>query len=263
MINDQNLYYTDSGGDGLPVLACHATMLDSVTLEPLTAKIAAAGYRVIAFDQRHHGQTISNGEPFTYSDLGDDLLGLADHLGIDKFALLGEGTGGIIGLLAAVSAPERFCAVILIGVSTHAPAHGEADAIKAVVRAWCRGGPHSEIYRRVAERATATPEDAADLVARWQATAWDEFGPFGEATASRTGFTEQLGVITCPALVINASEDIHCPVIVGRDVAEHLGGTTKFVPIKHKRHCLTFAFRPEVSDETVAWLASCSVPNAA
>ena len=156
MINDQNLYYTDSGGDGLPVFACHATMRDSVTLEPLTSKIAAAGYRVIAFDQRHYGQTVSNGESFTYSDMADDLLGLADRLGIDKFALLGEGTGDMIGLLAAVSAPERFCAVILIGVSTHAPAYGEADAIKVVVRAWCRGGPPSEIYRRVAECATAT-----------------------------------------------------------------------------------------------------------
>lgn len=252
--NNQQIHYTDSGGDGPAVIATHATLMDIVTLEPLTEKVAAAGYRVVAFDQRHHGKTVSDGSSFSYDDMSGDLLGLADHLGIERFALLVEGSGGMIGMRAAFSAPERVWAAVLIGVSHMAPVSGEADTIKAVIDAWCQEGPRSEIYKQVAKYATATDEDAENLLERWHSTAWSEYGPFGVATASRDGFGDRLATATFPTLCLNASEDVHCSPAIGKDLSERLGGESKFVTIDHPRHCLTFAFRPEVADESVAWL---------
>lgn len=50
-VNGQSIFYTDQGDPAGPVvLATHATLMDSVSLEKLTEPIAAAGFRVITFD---------------------------------------------------------------------------------------------------------------------------------------------------------------------------------------------------------------------
>ncbi|MFH1487169.1 MAG: alpha/beta hydrolase [Chloroflexota bacterium] len=44
-----------------------------------------------------------------------DIVGLLDHLNIDKIVYVGEPSGGIVGLLFALAHPERLHALVLIG----------------------------------------------------------------------------------------------------------------------------------------------------
>jgi pimeloyl-ACP methyl ester carboxylesterase len=72
--------------------------------------------RVIAFDQRGHGET-SNVAPYTFEVMVDDLLRLLDVLDIERCDLLGHSLGGMIALRALLARPDRFTSLILMDTS--------------------------------------------------------------------------------------------------------------------------------------------------
>lgn len=160
-VNGQSIFYTDQGDPEQPaVLATHATLMDTVSLEKLTEAIAAAGFRVITFDLRGHGQTVYDKTPYMIENMAADALALADHLGVERFTLLGEGQGAVLALRTALAAPERVERLVLIGATAGAPDDAENDALHAAMDVWCTLGPNPEVYGLVATFATATPEDA-------------------------------------------------------------------------------------------------------
>lgn len=55
-------------------------------------------YRVIAFDQRWHGRGIRS-EKFCFEDCADDVVAVADALGVDRFTVVGYSMGGAIAQL--------------------------------------------------------------------------------------------------------------------------------------------------------------------
>lgn len=56
-------------------------------------------YRVITFDQRWHGRGIRC-DKFSLADCADDVVAVADALGVDKFTVVGYSMGGAIAQLA-------------------------------------------------------------------------------------------------------------------------------------------------------------------
>lgn len=55
-------------------------------------------YRVITFDQRWHGRGIRC-DKFRFEDCADDVVAVADALGVDKFTVVGYSMGGAIAQL--------------------------------------------------------------------------------------------------------------------------------------------------------------------
>ena len=66
-----------------------------------------AHYRVIVMDSRGHGRSSRNEQPYGYDLMASDVLGLMDHLKIQKAAIVGWSDGAIIGLDIAMHHPER------------------------------------------------------------------------------------------------------------------------------------------------------------
>ncbi len=253
-INGQQINYID-GGAGPVIIATHATLMDLVSLEPVTARLVAAGYRVVAFDLRGHGKTVYDQQPYDYLDVAGDVIGLADHLDVDRFTFFGEGQGAVVALRTALRAPDRVRALALLGPTADAASDGENAALDTAMDMWCADGP-TLLWRNIAEHATATPEDAAALVARWESSAWRDYRPAANALATRTRFVDQLTTITCPALIMHGTADYYVPIQLGQEVAENLGGPTKFVPIKTDRQAITIAFDRRVADQLITWLHS-------
>ena len=56
-------------------------------------------FRVIAMDMRGHGRGIRSEGPFRLDECADDVAALADHLGIDRCAVVGYSMGGAVGQL--------------------------------------------------------------------------------------------------------------------------------------------------------------------
>lgn len=71
--------------------------------------LLAADYRVLRLDARGCGQTSvpPAGSVYTFDQLANDAIGLMDALGIDRVHWVGESSGGIVGMTAALNHPQR------------------------------------------------------------------------------------------------------------------------------------------------------------
>ena len=103
--------YEDSGGKGVPIIFSHGLFMDHAMFVPQVARFAPER-RCISWDERGHGETVWNGGAFTYWDSARDLLALMDALGIERAIHVGMSQGGLLGMRAAILAPERFVGIV-------------------------------------------------------------------------------------------------------------------------------------------------------
>src|SRR5208283_3966716 len=112
------LWFTDTGGKGVPLVLLHPHTGTSAVWERQDKSFSRAGYRVIAFDRRGWGKSMANAatgpQPGT---IAGDLDALADYLKLDRFHLLGLAAGGFAALDYAAWRPERLRSLV-IGAST-------------------------------------------------------------------------------------------------------------------------------------------------
>lgn len=78
-----------------------------------TAQRLADRYTCVLPDNRECGRTGPSPEPFTLTDLADDLLALMTELGHERFLLVGTSMGGMVSQEVIIRAPERVVAAVL------------------------------------------------------------------------------------------------------------------------------------------------------
>ena len=125
------LWFTDTGGNGEPVVLLHANTGTTEAWEPQVAAFSKAGYRVIAFDRRGWGR--SEADPTTGTQPGhvsEDLHALADFLSLQRFHLVGVAGGGFIALDYAASHPDRLSSLV-VGASTGSVSDPEIQEFSA------------------------------------------------------------------------------------------------------------------------------------
>lgn len=87
------------GPPGAPVLILvHALATTAALSWYPSMQALSEHYRVIAFDQRWHGRGIRS-ERFRLEDCADDVVAVADALGVDRFTVVGYSMGGAIAQL--------------------------------------------------------------------------------------------------------------------------------------------------------------------
>jgi pimeloyl-ACP methyl ester carboxylesterase len=121
----------DDVGSGAPILLLHGFS----TSRRLNWKLPgwydvlnAAGYRVIAFDARGHGQSEkpSDVEAYRPEGIAGDAIRLMDHLGLRKACVFGYSMGGRNAAWLLAKHAGRFDAVIIGGTGLNLLAPGEA-----------------------------------------------------------------------------------------------------------------------------------------
>jgi pimeloyl-ACP methyl ester carboxylesterase len=111
-VSGARIWFKDTGGNGVPVIFLHAATGTVRNWEKQIPVFTAAGYRVIAFDRRGWGRTITpaDAQPGTAAD---DLENLRKFLGIDRFHAVGTAAGGFVALDYALSFPERLRSLVI------------------------------------------------------------------------------------------------------------------------------------------------------
>ncbi len=98
--------------------------------------------RVLAYDQRGHGES-SNQGPYTLYTLIADLINFLDTLGISRCHILGHSLGGMVVMRALLAHAERFCSAILMDTAPYPPglipANIRAQLNDIVVTEGCEG----------------------------------------------------------------------------------------------------------------------------
>src|SRR5712691_10004316 len=134
-INDQRIRLDDTGGDGPPVILAHGFLMDRTMFAPQVSALSGE-FRVITWDERGFGETEFDGKPFTYWDSAGDCLGLLDHLGIEQAVVGGMSQGGFLSLRAALLAPERVRALVLLDTAADAETPETIAANQGMLDMW-------------------------------------------------------------------------------------------------------------------------------
>lgn len=111
------LYYTDDGPkDADPVILLHGFAVNADLNWRRTGfidRLLREGYHVIAMDLRGHGLSDHPTEEAKYGKpVADDVIELADQLGLEKFHLIGYSIGGVVAIRVAVDHPDRVLKLI-------------------------------------------------------------------------------------------------------------------------------------------------------
>ena len=106
-----------------PVVLLHGVTGHARSWDAL-ARDLSADFRVIALDQRGHGDSdrAPDGD-YRVATMAGDLTGFVDALGLERFALVGHSMGGRVGIAYAdghAARIERIC-IVDIGPEIHAP----------------------------------------------------------------------------------------------------------------------------------------------
>jgi len=112
-IGDLKVRYLDWGGDGQPLLALHG-LASTAHWYDIVAPLLRDRYRIIAPDQRGHGQTTSAPSGYDWLTLSQDLAGLLDHVGLGEVAVMGHSWGGNVATNFAANFPDRVKRLIMI-----------------------------------------------------------------------------------------------------------------------------------------------------
>jgi pimeloyl-ACP methyl ester carboxylesterase len=112
-VNGLDMHYVEQGEGPLVILA-HGFPQTWFSWHHQIPAIAAAGYRVVAFDQRGMGQTSAPTDPAEYDvpHTAGDLVGLLDHLGEQTAIFAGLDFGLFAIYDMAYHHPERMTAII-------------------------------------------------------------------------------------------------------------------------------------------------------
>jgi pimeloyl-ACP methyl ester carboxylesterase len=245
--------------------------------EEFCRMLAAAGFRVVRFDNRDVGRSttydgptpdwaaLAAGAPasatYLLEDMADDAVKLLDHLGIGRAHLVGASLGGMIAQTMAIRHPER-----VLSLASIMSRPGDRET----------GQPHPEAMGALFN----PPPDDREGIAEWAVENWRVIGSPGfemdaEALRARArasydrgynprGVGRQLAAIIAsgdrttdlakldlPTLVIHGEEDALIDVSGGRATAAAIRGA-KLIVIPGMGHDLPRELWPRFVDEITA-----------
>jgi 3-oxoadipate enol-lactonase len=254
-INGQRIRFDDTGGDGPPVVLSHGFLMDREMFAPQVDALAPE-FRVITWDERGFGETEFDGEPFTYWDSARDCLALLDHLGIDQAVLGGMSQGGFLSLRAALLAPDRVRALVLIDTQSGVEDPERLPAYRQMQQTWLEAGPVDELTAVVANLIIGDPVINEVWIAKWKDLPREGLGPPGDCLFDRDDITDRLGEISCPAIVFHGTADASIEIEKAEELCQALSGCRGLVRVEGGSHASNLTNPDDVNGPLLEFLRS-------
>ncbi len=230
--------------EGVPLVLVHGFGNEAHIWDDFAPRVAAH-YRVIALDQRGHGDSAHDPElRYDYDFLVADLEAVTAALGIERLVLVGHSLGGRVSMLFAGKHPERMAGLVIVDSAPEFDARGTTRIRQEVEQ---RGdgtfASVAEYARLLAHNFPAGRPDALARMARHELKQRPD-GRFerkldpefmagrrpeseAEALAREREMTkrlwEALAKIPCPTLVVRgAASDVMSPEVADKMADEVL-----------------------------------------
>ena len=220
------LHYVDEGA-GQPVILIHGVGSNLEAWEGVLDHLPTTR-RHIRCDLRGHGRSARVKGPYTLAGMAQDVVDLADHLGLNRFALAGFSLGGLIAQQIALDHPGRLDALALISTVADRTAE-ERHRVLARRDALHVGDPLDQLASSV-DRWFSPGFVAAnpDLVAARRAGAMENdpacfLAAYDVLTVNDLG--QRLNEIATPTLIITGEHDIGSNTRMARMMHERIVGS--------------------------------------
>jgi pimeloyl-ACP methyl ester carboxylesterase len=254
-VNRQRIRFEDSGGSGQPLILSHGFLMDREMFAPQVDALAPE-FRVITWDERGFGETDFDGQPFTYWDSARDCLGLLDHLGIEQAVLGGMSQGGFLSLRAALLAPERVRALVLIDTQSGTEDPDRLPAYRQMQQTWLDVGPVDELAQTIANLIIGNPELNERWIAKWRKLPRETLRAPGDTLLDRDDITDRLGEVTCPAIVFHGTADMSIEIDKAQALCRALSGCTGVVRVEGAPHASNLTHPEQVNGPLLEFLRS-------
>ena len=225
------LHYVEEGA-GEPMVLLHGHTLDLRVWDEPAPLWAAAGYRVIRYDQRGHGRSASPPAGYRFGDHAADLAALLRALDAAPAHVVGLSKGGGIALELALREPALVRSLSLVGPLV--PDHPLSPELLDSFRRFARAIRADGVERAVREvwidhpliaSAAAHPVAGARLAAMVLAFPAGEYMATARDAADRDWrAVDRLAEIAAPTLVVSGERDVPDFAAMARLVTERVPG---------------------------------------
>jgi 3-oxoadipate enol-lactonase len=265
LINGAKIYYTDTGNKNSAntITLIHGFPFNHEMWKP-QIELLEKDHRVIAYDIRGHGKSEVGDGQYSIELFVDDLIGLLDHLGIERTIVCGLSMGGYIALRLVERNPERFKALILCDTSSLADSNEAKLKRAASVKMIKNDG--LDVFAEGFLKAIFTPQSlsakiSAVEIIKSMILSNSILGVCGTllALAGRTDTTDSVSKITIPTLILVGEADTVTPPKLSQLMHEKISNS-EFYVIKDAAHMSNLENTAEFNQYLLNFLKQ-KIPN--
>lgn len=257
-VNGTELNMALAGDKTRPALFLVHSLASSHEMWGLQVPIFARHFQVIALDLRGHGASAAPPGAYTLDQLADDVVGVADHLGLDRFHFCGLSIGGLVGQSLGLRHGNRLHKLVLSSTFT-GPVNAEGkkgwdDRIAAATAQGMGGQVDGTMGRWLsAEFQNSAPRSSQMIRDVIAATPVAGFTGCALAIRDMTLEPDQLRAIKTPTLVIAGEKDPGATPAAGQRVADAIPGSA-FHVVPGGYHLCNLEFPHHFSERVLAFL---------
>ncbi|WP_193183830.1 3-oxoadipate enol-lactonase [Nisaea sediminum] len=249
--NGIRLHYRIDGPDsGRPLLLSNSLASNLYMWDPQIDALTGAGFRVIRYDSRGHGQSDAPEGPYTIEMLAEDAVALLDGLGVAKADFCGLSKGGMVGQMLGVRHADRVSKLILADTGAYMPTKEMWDGrIKTVEKGGMEAVADATLERWFTPASHQTrPSDLEKVRAMILGTPPQGFIGCSRAIQAMDQ-RGTIGAITNPTLVIVGAEDPATTPAHAKEIHGLIKGSS-YVEIPEAAHFANFE-QPELFTKAV------------
>lgn len=233
-------YYRVDGPAGAPVVTLSHPLGATLDLWDGQAAVLARQYRVLRYDVRGHGASAVPPGPYTLDQMVDDLQELLRSLDVPRTHFVGLSMGGLVGMTAALTAPETIRSLVLCDTTSDYGPGLQPMWEERIATAETQGMTDVLIERTMEIWFTAAFRDSHKPVVDRARQMLRNTDPRGYAAAIRAiadaDLSQRIRAIACPTLVVVGERDPGTPVAMARVLHERIPGS-KLVVLPNAAHC--------------------------
>lgn len=203
------LHYDVAGPADAPPLLLINSIASTRDLWARQLPALSAGYRVITYDARGHGESTAPPGEYTLAQLGQDALAVLDAAGAHTAHVCGISLGGMTAQWMGVHAPERVAGLVLANTAARIGTVESWNERIAIVREKGMSAVAEMTIPRwfSPELRERDPDTVHAFRAMIQGT--PVAGYLGCCAALRDAdLREEVAAIQCPTLVIASTDDV-------------------------------------------------------
>lgn len=211
-IKGAHIYFEVTGDpSGRPLVLLHGGLGNMADFNIILDKLPSH-FKLIGIDLRGHGKSTRGSGRLSYAQYQSDVQTVLNHLGVEKFSLLGFSDGGIVGYRMAAQSPAQVEKLLTLGsqwrLEEDDPSIADLKGLTSGM--WCEMFPESVAYY---EKINPQP-DFDGLVKEVVSSLWLD--------TQETGYPQE------------SVRDIKSPLLIARGDEDHLLSLEEAVQLRKR-----------------------------